>query len=73
MGAGTGGVPGVEGLDLFNLGSSGVAGNDIVTQAAGIKFKPNRHQEIGAAYEFPLTDRRDILENRLNFNWIFRY
>lgn len=73
MRAGTGGVPGVEGLDLFNLGSSGVAGNDIVTQAVGFKLKPNRHQEIGAAYEFPLTERRDVLENRLNFNWIFRY
>jgi hypothetical protein len=73
MGAGSGGVPGVEGLDLFNLGSSGVAGNDIVTQAVGFKLKPNRNQEIGLAYEFPLTDRRDVLENRLNFNWIFRY
>lgn len=73
MRAGTNGVPGVEGLDLFNLGSSGVAGNDIVTQAVGVKYKPHRRSEIGVAYEFPLTQRKDILENRLNFNWIFRY
>ncbi len=72
-GSGTNGVPGVEGLDLFNLGSTGVSGNDIVTQAVGVKFKRNCHREIGLAYEFPLTERRDIIEDRVNFNWIFRY
>lgn len=39
MRAGTGGVPGGESLDLFNLGSSGVAGNDIVTQAASFQVQ----------------------------------
>ena len=73
MGSGTNGVPGVEGLDLFNLGSTGVSGNDIVTQAVGVKFKRNCHREIGLAYEFPLTEREDIIEDRVNFNWIFRY
>ncbi len=64
---------GVEGLDLINLGSPGVAGNDIVTSAAGVKFKPNCHNEIGVAWEFPLTERRDIIDNRLTVDWIFRY
>jgi hypothetical protein len=73
MSGGAGGVPGVEGLDIFNFGSTGVVGNDIVTQAIGLKYKPNRCNEIGLAYEFPLTQRRDILEDRVNFNWIFRY
>ena len=68
-----GAVPGVEGLDAFNFGSPGVAGNDIVTSAAGLKFKPNRSQEIGFAFEFPLTERRDIINNRLTVDWIFRY
>lgn len=74
LGAGQDGpVPGVEGLDLINLGSPGVAGNDIVTSAAGVKFKPNGHNEIGVAFEFPITEREDILDNRLTVDWIIRY
>lgn len=66
-------LPGVEGGDLFNLGSVGVSGNDIVTNAVGLKYKRSRHSEIGVAYEYPLTDRRDVLQNRLTVDWIFRY
>lgn len=71
--SGAGGIPGVEGGDLFNLGSTGVTGNDIVTGAFGLKFKPSRHTEIGAAWEVPLTARRDVLDNRLTFDFILRY
>ncbi|MEZ6094201.1 MAG: hypothetical protein R3C03_08165 [Pirellulaceae bacterium] len=71
--SGGGGIPGVEGGDLFNFGSTGVSGNTIVTQAIGLKFKPQRNQEVGAAFEFPLTDRRDVIDNRINVNWIWRY
>lgn len=71
--SGAGGIPGVEGGDLFNLGSTNVTGNDIVTSAVGVKFKPSRHQELGLAIEFPVTDRRDVLDNRLTFDWIIRY
>ena len=66
-------VPGIEGLDLFNLGSPGVAGNDIVTTAVGTKLKPNCHNEIGVAFEFPLTEREDIIDNRLTVDWAIRY
>lgn len=66
-------LPGVEGLDLFNFGSPGVAGNDIVTSAFGFKLKPNRHNEIGVAFEVPLTVREDIIDNRLTVDWIFRF
>ncbi len=72
-GSGQGGIPGVEGGDLFNFGSSGVSGNTIVTHAVGLKFKPRRNSEIGAAFEYPLTKRRDILDNRINVNWTVRY
>lgn len=67
------GLNGVEGLDLINLGSTGVAGNDIITSAAGVKIKPGAHSEIGVAFEFPVTQRRDIIDNRLTVDWIFRY
>lgn len=66
-------IPGIEGLDVINLGSPGVAGNDIVTSAAGVKFKPNGNTELGVAFEFPLTERRDIIDNRLTVDWIIRY
>ncbi len=71
--SGDNGIPGVEGLDLFNFGSTDVTGNDIVTGALGAKFKRTAHSEIGVAYEVPLTERRDIIEDRITFDWIVRY
>ncbi len=66
-------LAGVEGGDLFNFGSTGVAGNDIVTGAFGLKLKPSRCMELGIAWEVPLTNRRDILDNRLTVDCILRY
>lgn len=63
----------VEGLDLVNLGAQGVAGNDIVTGALGVKYKPADNMEIGFAYEIPLTDREDIMDERFTVDWIIRY
>ena len=63
----------VEGLDFFNLGSTNVVGNDIVTGAYGVKYKPNGNLEVGIAYEIPYTDRRDIIQNRLTVDLIVRY
>jgi hypothetical protein len=62
-----------EGDDLLNLGTSGVAGNDLVTLAAGLKAIVNEHLDTGVALEFPLTNRRDLLETRLLVEMIFRY
>ena len=73
MKSGTGGVAGVEGVDLWNLGSTGVAGRDVVTMAAGLKWKPNDSTELGIAYEFPVTGREFILQNRLTVDFILRY
>ncbi|MEN1679924.1 MAG: hypothetical protein AAGJ46_10040 [Planctomycetota bacterium] len=72
-GGGELGLDGLEGGDLFNLGSRGVEGNDIVTGAWGVKYKPNRKTEMGIAYEVPLTERRDVLQNRLTVDLILRY
>lgn len=71
--SGNNGIPGIEGGDLFNFGSTGVAGNDIVSGAFGMKFKPARDTEIGVAWEVPLTERRDVLENRLTVDFIRRF
>ncbi len=66
-------LAGVEGGDLFNFGSTGVAGNDIVTGALGVKLKTNSGGELGFAWEIPLTDRRDVLQDRLTVDYILRY
>ncbi|MBI1346161.1 hypothetical protein GC163_07710 [bacterium] len=62
-----------EGGDLFNLGSTDVAGNDIVTLALGGKKKFGKYNELGAGYEFPVTNRKDILQSRLYVDLIIRY
>ncbi len=62
-----------EGDGLLNLGTSGVAGNDLVTFAVGGKFKLSPHAELGAAWEFPISNRRDLIDNRLTVEFILRY
>ncbi|MFO1063990.1 MAG: hypothetical protein U0892_09020 [Pirellulales bacterium] len=73
LSSGNGPLAGVEGGDLFSIGSSGVTGNDIVTQAAGFKYKGRPNRELGAAFEFPLTDRKDVIKNRFTLDYIIRY
>ncbi len=63
----------LEGIDTFNFGARGVAGNDIVTGAFGLKYKPSDRLELGCAWEAPLTGRRDVLDNRLTVDCILRY
>ncbi|MGB7328065.1 MAG: hypothetical protein WBD31_24530 [Rubripirellula sp.] len=68
------GLPlGVAGEDLLNLAATNVAGNDLVTQNVGMKYKPNGNFEAGVAYEFPLTSFEDIIRDRWQFEMIFRY
>lgn len=62
-----------EGGDLFNLGSGNVAGNDIVTLAVGSRWKPSGNYEFGVAYEFPATQRHDLLDSRIYIDAIIRF
>ncbi len=62
-----------EGDGLFNLGTTGVAGNDLVTAAVGLKAAIGCHLETGAVFEFPLTGRKDLIDNRVTFEVIVRY
>jgi hypothetical protein len=64
---------GIQGGDFFNLGSTGVAGTDIVTGAFGVKYKPSLLNEIGLAYELPVTNTRGVLQHRLTMDYILRY
>jgi len=57
----------------LNLGTTGVAGNDLVTMAFGLKAKLNANAEVGAAWEFPVSKRHDLINNRLTAEFILRY
>lgn len=67
------GFNGIQGGDLFNFGSTGVAGTNIVTGAFGMKWKPSLLQELGVAWELPLTQTRGVLDNRITVDYILRY
>jgi hypothetical protein len=58
---------------LINLGTSGVAGNDLVTVALGLKAQLGPHVDTGFAYEVPISNRHDFLNNRLIVELILRY
>lgn len=62
-----------EGDGLINLGTSGVSGNDLVTLAVGAKAKLTQNCELGGAWEFPVSPRHDLLNNRLTMELIVRY
>lgn len=64
---------GVEGRDLANFGSMSVTGNSSVALAGGLRVKINEHFQLGAAAEFPVTGRKDLMDYRLTFDMIFRY
>lgn len=70
----SGGLPlGVGGQDAFNLPTTNVAGKDLLTQSLGFKYKPCGNYEFGMAYEFPLTDFKDVIDQRIQVDMIFRY
>ncbi|MFO1020411.1 MAG: hypothetical protein U0903_06915 [Planctomycetales bacterium] len=62
-----------EGVDLVNLGSTSVAGNDVVTIAFGGRRKLFCASEVGAGYEVPVSPRKDIFGSRLYLDLILRY
>lgn len=64
---------GFAGQDLFNLFAADATDLDLVTQNVGLKWKPNRGTEVGIAYEFPLTEFKDVIDSRLQTEVIFRY
>lgn len=75
VGAGNHGIPSTvgEGDGLINLGTAGVAGNDLLTFAVGAKYRFTNRCELGSAWEFPISNRHDLLNNRLTVDFIVRY
>ena len=54
-----------EGVDVANLGSAGVSGNNVTTFAVGFHVPINRHVTWSAGYEFPISSREDLFEQRV--------
>ncbi len=67
---------GTEGADLVNFGSRSYDGkHDLVTLAIGTRYKfgGSDHYQLGTAFEFPLTDRKDLQSFRYTLDFIIRY
>jgi hypothetical protein len=65
-----------EGADLVNFGSTSYNGKrDLVTLAFGARYKfgGSDHYQMGTAFEFPVTDRKDLQAFRFTLDFIFRY
>ena len=64
-------APGFEGADVVNLGNSHVTGDDYVTMAWGIRFPMTAGIDVGASYERPISNNKEITEQRvtLNITW----
>lgn len=64
-----------EGGDLINLGSVNASTNkDIVTAAAGARYKICDSLSLGAAYEIPLTSEEDnLMKSRFTFDAVWTF
>lgn len=60
-----------EGADVANLGSSGMAGEDLVTFTWGIRVPLRNRITTGFAYERAISQRKDIFEQRAT--WMVDY
>lgn len=69
------GLPGAlgEGDGLINFGTNGMGGADLLTLAFGARIQPVFWFSMGAAYEFPVSPREDLIQHRLIVDVIFRY
>ncbi|MCH9656670.1 MAG: hypothetical protein K0U86_22740 [Planctomycetes bacterium] len=54
----------IEGGDWINLGSSSVAGNNVVTTAFGANYRLNDCLSVAGVWEFPISNRKDLLDSR---------
>jgi predicted secreted protein len=50
-----------------------MAGHNLVTLALGMKARLRTNVETGFAWEFPLSNQKDLMDNRLICEFIVRY
>jgi hypothetical protein len=54
-----------EGTDVINLGASDVTGHDLVTGAAGLRYRVGKRWWFGVAYEVPLSAHDELFDERI--------
>lgn len=64
---------GFEGADLANFGSRSLGGRDYVTLGFGLRYKFSECIQVGTAFEWPLTNQKEISDFRFTLDMIFRY
>ena len=63
-----------EGGDLINFGASNVSNKDLVTLGLGFRYRLTDNLDLGAAYEFPLTDEEEnLMRNRITIDAVIRF
>lgn len=62
-----------EGGDIINLGATQVSGNTVVTTAVGGAYKFSESLIFSAAWEFPISNREDLLSDRVTATVTLRY
>ena len=69
------GAASFEGGDLINLGSANASTNkDIVTAAAGARYKVCDSLSLGAAYEIPLTSEEgNLMKSRITLDAVWTF
>ena len=65
------GIASFEGNDFVNFGSTD--SGTVVTLGAGARYIFNKHLQIGAGYEFPITEREDLFGWRTNFDMVITF
>ncbi len=70
--AGLGAPLDFEGFDYANFGSSN-AGGDHVTMGVGFRLDLFKNAKFGTAYEWSLTDRKDLFEDRVTCDISYRF
>ncbi len=64
---------GIEGYDYTTLGAGDVRGNDVITGALGFRYALSEDISLGAAWEVPLTTRKDVFQKRLTLDVVLRF
>ncbi|MCP3915769.1 MAG: hypothetical protein GY711_09455 [bacterium] len=62
-----------EGGDLINLGADDVSGNTVVTGAIGARYRVKERFFFGLSYEWPLTSREDLMDERFTFDVVILF
>jgi hypothetical protein len=67
------GAIGFDAVDVANLGNKNIAGHDLITMAFGARIPVTDHVSLGAAYEIPVTHRKDIFDKRVTWSVLLEF